>query len=340
MKITLNELKQIIKKEINETFITPEQRIEMQKQEKQTSSNYDDRLEISIRRKYDDLIREIHNTNLGKFSIFIKKYNQNNDILIISIDPKKALINLFNIFLNYDSYRKANISNLFLYDNNLNMFNGMVALTKLVNPDCYGSYQTSNVAAQEGYGPRMYEIAASWVKKHGGNYNKITSDRFSVKPAARKVWASSYSSRVNDYNVYKFDNFGLPQEKRRTPDDPWDDCHIHTGGESHLDDYFLNHAYEIKQPENYEPFEETFELFLDVAAIIITKLFKHKYLTQKPSLFDRIKKFFNISSDDINLLPDNTINFPIPTHEKIKSDLKDFFIINSYQFFQKKYGNR
>lgn len=91
--------------------------------------------------------------------------------------------------------------------------------------DTWNAWEVTASVAQRGYGPTMYDIAMSKLKR-------ITSDRDTVSAAAEKVW-NFYSSNRPNVKKLPFDNKHDP----KTPP-PDDDAVIHHGMDA------LNNAYE------------------------------------------------------------------------------------------------
>lgn len=88
-------------------------------------------------------------------------------------------------------------------------------------------------AARGGYGPLLYDIVMSM---EGG----LTSDRHSVKPAAKSVW-KYYKDVRNDVVAKPFDDIDDPKTPPKV-----DDAELHPGGKKNP----LNYAYFIKRAPN------------------------------------------------------------------------------------------
>lgn len=59
-----------------------------------------------------------------------------------------------------------------------------------------GGWVVIHVAAQQGYGPLLYDIAMSDISPEG-----LASDRKSVTPAAQEVWNYNLTNRNNEFNI-------------------------------------------------------------------------------------------------------------------------------------------
>lgn len=90
----------------------------------------------------------------------------------------------------------------------------------------FGASTVTSSAAQRGYGPLLYDIA---MALEGG----LISDRFSVSPAAKKVWTA--------YKRDRGDIDSLPLDDIKDPKTPTtiDDDRLHPGGRRNA----LNYAY-------------------------------------------------------------------------------------------------
>ncbi len=79
---------------------------------------------------------------------------------------------------------------------------------------CWNAYMVRTVAAQNGYGPLMYDMAMQV-------YGRIMPDRNQVTPAAAAIW-KYYIEKRGDVEKFKFDDVTAPE----TPDTQ-DDCTLH-----------------------------------------------------------------------------------------------------------------
>lgn len=102
---------------------------------------------------------------------------------------------------------------------------GMVQIGRPMNK-CLGAWEVQQSAGQ-GYGKQLYTIAGALSPKH-----LLVPDRSQVSGPAKAAW-----EKQGQRKRYELDNVGLPQAKRRTPDDPNDDCAFH-------DEDHLNFAYD------------------------------------------------------------------------------------------------
>jgi hypothetical protein len=189
-------------------------------------------------------------------------------VFITAINPQELANKYISLLLNLNKNKLSlgdlvYVSNDILTDDLSKYVIGFIQLDNLnltIGSDCFDSWQTTSVAAEKGKGPLLYSIAASWAKKEGGIKNKITPHRKSVRPGAIEVWKQTYKHR-NDFKTFKFDDKNNP----KTPE-LFDDCDIYdTGilGLTKRDNFYLNFAYEIKAPINYEVFIVSFEQFIN-----------------------------------------------------------------------------
>jgi len=94
----------------------------------------------------------------------------------------------------------------------------------------WGAKQVERSAAQQGYGPLLYDIA---MELEGG----LTPDRMSVSPAAEHVW-DFYKDNRSDVEAKLLDDMNNP----KTPTKQDDTGFLHDGGEESS----LNYAYFIE----------------------------------------------------------------------------------------------
>lgn len=72
---------------------------------------------------------------------------------------------------------------------------GYIAITSSYEKLC-GGWVVSSIAARQGYGPLMYDIAMSVISPQ-----LLTADRENVSKQARKVWNYMLTVRANDYMI-------------------------------------------------------------------------------------------------------------------------------------------
>jgi hypothetical protein len=154
---------------------------------------------------------------------------------------------------------------------------GGIELTKLGGSNtgnCYGAWETSFVATEQGNGPLIYSLAASVIKKLEPE-GKISPDRKTVSNFAKPVWKSTFDYR-EDYKTYQFDDISLAVNKRRTPNDPTDDCKIHKP--ENEGNFFLNYAYEIDSPmQNLTELKSYYDITVRYIAEDLNRLFFTTY---------------------------------------------------------------
>ena len=94
----------------------------------------------------------------------------------------------------------------------------------VLSEDSNKIYEVKAAAAEQGYGPTLYDIVMSYIAP-----KYLMADRKEVSDAARKVWRFMYDNRKAEYDM-----LAVPEEgKWKTRD-----------GE---DIPFLNHAYRLKK---------------------------------------------------------------------------------------------
>jgi len=81
--------------------------------------------------------------------------------------------------------------------------------------NCGDAWMVGGSAAQEGFGPLLYDIAIEWATQNGGG---LISDRSSVSPDAQDVW-SYYERNRDDVTAHQLDDL----ENTLTPEDE-DNC--------------------------------------------------------------------------------------------------------------------
>ena len=102
---------------------------------------------------------------------------------------------------------------------------------------CHHSWYVSNVAAEKGFGPLMYDIAFSLART-------LTPDRQNVTPKARGIWQridSTGATASSEVEALPLDDIDDP----KTPP-PEDDCQLHN-------DPVLDKAYRAKDPIDTTP---------------------------------------------------------------------------------------
>lgn len=105
---------------------------------------------------------------------------------------------------------------------------------------CAGAWEVSSIAG-EGYGKILYGLGYAMAPS-----GLLMSDRLTVSQKAHRAWAKQMGKRKS----IELDDASAPKNKRKTPDDPTDDCALHGG--PHDDDCDtrdpspLNNAYEAQ----------------------------------------------------------------------------------------------
>jgi hypothetical protein len=87
----------------------------------------------------------------------------------------------------------------------------------MTDDPCYDAAQVNMVAAKQGWGPLMYDIAMS-ASREG-----LTADRENVSTDAERIW-KQYATSRGDVSRLPFDDINDP----KTPP-PEDDCTLHPG---------------------------------------------------------------------------------------------------------------
>jgi len=113
---------------------------------------------------------------------------------------------------------------------------GMITLDE--PPDnCNDALLVKYVFAEKGYGPMMYEIAMQLSPS-----GRIMSDRNAVSNDARKVYGIMH--KRSDVVKKQFDDNLLPMHKRKTPNDPSDDCEVWNHKDKRPDSEILDYSFQ------------------------------------------------------------------------------------------------
>jgi len=118
-----------------------------------------------------------------------------------------------------------------------NYIHGMIKVVQAdgTYPYLYGASEVELSAANQGYGPMMYDIAMSIE-------GKIYSDRTDVSAAAKNVW-NHYKNNRSDVTALPIDDHENPKTK-----DQWDDGFVFKDKKSQLTDPEspMNYVYQLK----------------------------------------------------------------------------------------------
>jgi len=147
----------------------------------------------------------------------------------------------------------------------------IVALISVKPPNKrqWGAATVEMSAAEEGYGPLIYDIAM----EHEGT---LTADRDSVTPSATKVWKYYHDNRP-DVKAKEFDD----EDNPKTPS-KFDDAQTHTGGAENP----LNYAYSTTKStqlksllNNHEVADPILKKYKVKISELASSYFHRKYLT-------------------------------------------------------------
>lgn len=97
----------------------------------------------------------------------------------------------------------------------------VVGMLVLDGPEdaCNDALSVKYVVSREGYGPMLYEVGMQLSPS-----GRIMSDRKAVSDAATNIY-KVFHSRA-DIEKKPLDDNNIPMHKRKTPDDPSDDCEV------------------------------------------------------------------------------------------------------------------
>jgi hypothetical protein len=111
----------------------------------------------------------------------------------------------------------------------------MIVIDK-AEDSCNDAMVVKYVFAKEGYGPTLYIIAMQFSPS-----GRIISDRGAVTPQARGMYSTL--KQRGDIEKKPLDDNNIPMQKRKTPDDPSDDCEVwnHKGQRPNAE--FLDYSY-------------------------------------------------------------------------------------------------
>jgi len=92
---------------------------------------------------------------------------------------------------------------------------GRIEINEIGNPPCGGAWMVTWAAAEDGWGPLLYDVAIEWASWKAGG---LIPDRRTVSKAARKVWKYYLSNRA-DVQSHQLDD----ENNTLTPQDD-DNC--------------------------------------------------------------------------------------------------------------------
>lgn len=114
----------------------------------------------------------------------------------------------------------------------------VVGMLTLDAPDdaCNDALVVKYVVSREGYGPMLYEVGMQLSPS-----GRIMSDRNAVSDAASGVYKVFHSR--SEIEKKPLDDNNIPMHKRRTPNDPSDDCEIWNHKGQRPDREFLDYSF-------------------------------------------------------------------------------------------------
>jgi len=112
---------------------------------------------------------------------------------------------------------------------------GMIVIDK-AEDSCNDAMVVKYVFAKEGYGPTLYIIAMQFSPS-----GRIISDRGAVTPQARGMYSTL--KQRGDIEKKPLDDNNIPMNKRKTPDDPSDDCEVWNHKGQRPEAEFLDYSY-------------------------------------------------------------------------------------------------
>lgn len=113
---------------------------------------------------------------------------------------------------------------------------GMITLDA-AEDRCNDAMVVKYVVAKEGLGPTLYEIAMQLSPS-----GRIISDRAAVSDKATGIYKVLHQR--GDIDKKELDDNNLPMHKRKTPDDPSDDCEVWNHKGKNSDREFLDYSFE------------------------------------------------------------------------------------------------
>lgn len=146
-------------------------------------------------------------------------------------------------------------------------------------PGAYGTKAISLAAAENKYGPLLYDIVMS-------RFKGLTPDREEVSSDAEKVW-TYYSQNRSDVKKLPLDNADNPKTKTKK-----DDSVFH--GSPETAENPLNQAYFMKNPKSSKSLESNAVKFQQTAI----KILSHKLGTNKTQSKKLLHSMFLFAVDD------------------------------------------
>lgn len=184
---------------------------------------------------------------------------------------------------------------------NPKMIVGMISTEKIGDNKAWNAHEVRLAAAEQGYGPMLYDLALSHCKV-------LTSDRITVSKYAEKVWHYYYTSR-RDVEALPFDDIEDP----KTP--PTLDDAIMQDDERD----WLNYAYKLKGAPIYD----------------VNKLEKES----SEALHTLILEMYDYVSEIITGLEDfSSFSLILESENEIVDKLKEKLMSTSVLFFNANYG--
>jgi len=113
---------------------------------------------------------------------------------------------------------------------------GMITLDA-AEDRCNDAMVVKYVVAKEGLGPTLYEIAMQLSPS-----GRIISDRAAVSDKATGIYKVLHQR--GDITKKELDDNNVPMHKRKTPEDPSDDCEVWNHKEKNPDREFLDYSFE------------------------------------------------------------------------------------------------
>lgn len=198
MKTTIKTLRRIIREEL--------QRLEEVEQEPQQTS-----VQPDYAKKVAD---KLASANEGGIGLLTRPYGTGGIQIVIY----KTNVFIGNILANLNSVTKKLENTQDVADAADSSIVGMLTLDK---PDdaCNDALVVKYVVSRGGYGPMLYEVGMQLSPS-----GRIISDRGAVSDAASSIYKVFHSRSKIDKKP--LDDNNIPMDKRKTPNDPSDDCEV------------------------------------------------------------------------------------------------------------------
>lgn len=189
----------------------------------------------------------------GGIGMLTRKYEDSG----IQIVLYRTNVFVGNILAYIDPVTKVVKENQIVADAVENSIVGMIVVDK---PDdaCNGAMVVKYVFSKEkGFGPILYEIAMRLSPS-----GRIMSDRAAVSDMATNVYKTFHQR--GDVKKKPLDDNNIPMSKRKTPDDPSDDCEVWNHENRYPGREFLDYSFEGSPDVNIDALKKNHEQMKEI----------------------------------------------------------------------------